>query len=64
MLPFVIAAMTMSHIVLLHHSGSSNPLGVNRNLDKSPFSPYFTSKDIVGVLCFFAILSGVVFWFS
>jgi ubiquinol-cytochrome c reductase cytochrome b subunit len=34
----------------LHETGSSNPLGTNSNLDKIPFHPYFSSKDILGIL--------------
>lgn len=46
--PFVVAAATMVHILFLHQTGSSNPLGLVRNIDKVPFHPYFTFKDIVG----------------
>jgi len=41
--------------VFLHETGSSNPLGVNSNLDKSPFHPYFSTKDAVGFLVFFLV---------
>lgn len=46
--PFVVAAATIVHILFLHQTGSSNPLGLVRNIDKVPFHPYFTFKDIVG----------------
>nr|YP_665523.1 cytochrome b [Campodea fragilis]ABF49573.1 cytochrome b [Campodea fragilis] len=49
-LPFIIAAMVMIHLLFLHETGSSNPLGTNSNLDKMPFHPYFSSKDILGML--------------
>jgi len=32
----------------LHQTGSNNPLGLNRNIDKLPFHPYFTIKDLLG----------------
>nr|YP_009351103.1 cytochrome b [Globitermes globosus]AQP28567.1 cytochrome b [Globitermes globosus] len=48
LLPFVIAAMAMIHLLFLHQTGSNNPLGLNKNTDKIPFHPYFTVKDIVG----------------
>nr|WMY24207.1 cytochrome b [nr. Quasitermes sp.] len=48
LLPFVIAAMAMVHLLFLHQTGSNNPLGLNKNTDKIPFHPYFTTKDIVG----------------
>ncbi|YP_009390195.1 cytochrome b (mitochondrion) [Hermetia illucens] len=49
-LPFIVAAMTMIHLLFLHQTGSNNPLGVNSNIDKIPFHPYFTFKDIVGFI--------------
>nr|YP_009720757.1 cytochrome b [Athalia icar]QGL07075.1 cytochrome b [Athalia icar] len=48
--PFIILAMVIIHLFYLHQTGSSNPLGTNSNLDKIPFHPYFTFKDIVGFL--------------
>nr|YP_010371606.1 cytochrome b [Halidaya aurea]UOW81234.1 cytochrome b [Halidaya aurea] len=47
-LPFIVLASTMIHILFLHQTGSNNPLGLNSNSDKIPFHPYFTYKDIVG----------------
>nr|WMY24141.1 cytochrome b [Nasutitermes sp.]WMY24179.1 cytochrome b [Nasutitermes sp.]WMY24194.1 cytochrome b [Nasutitermes sp.] len=48
LLPFIIAAMAMIHLLFLHQTGSNNPLGLNKNTDKIPFHPYFTVKDIFG----------------
>nr|QRC77975.1 cytochrome b [Pennahia anea] len=50
--PFIVAAMTLLHLLFLHETGSNNPLGVNSDSDKIPFHPYFTYKDLLG----FAIL--------
>uniref|UniRef100_D0PRA7 Cytochrome b n=11 Tax=Rastrelliger TaxID=70445 RepID=D0PRA7_RASBR len=50
--PFVIAAMTILHLLFLHETGSNNPMGLNSNADKISFHPYFTYKDALG----FAIL--------
>nr|AYW52179.1 cytochrome b [Anthicidae sp. 1 ACP-2013] len=50
LLPFIITAMVMIHLLFLHQTGSSNPLGINSNIDKIPFHPYFTFKDIVGFI--------------
>nr|YP_006503868.1 cytochrome b [Elodia flavipalpis]AFA46598.1 cytochrome b [Elodia flavipalpis] len=47
-LPFIVLATTMIHILFLHETGSNNPMGLNSNIDKIPFHPYFTFKDIVG----------------
>nr|AOQ30566.1 cytochrome b [Cynoscion regalis]WNH22933.1 cytochrome b [Cynoscion regalis] len=52
LLPFIVAAATLLHLLFLHETGSNNPLGLNSDTDKIPFHPYFTYKDILG----FAIL--------
>nr|YP_009327752.1 cytochrome b [Armillifer agkistrodontis]APB92076.1 cytochrome b [Armillifer agkistrodontis] len=46
-IPFVMMFLTMTHLFTLHLTGSSNPLGTNSNLDKIPFNPYFTTKDLL-----------------
>lgn len=56
-LPFLTAAATLVHILFLHQSGANNPLGLLRQLDKIPFHPYFTFKDVIG---FAVILVGLV----
>nr|YP_010258361.1 cytochrome b [Neocentrocnemis stali]AGO28037.1 cytochrome b [Neocentrocnemis stali] len=50
LLPFIIAALTMIHLLFLHQTGSNNPMGLNSNFDKIPFHPYFSIKDIMGVI--------------
>nr|WEV93812.1 cytochrome b [Herpetogramma luctuosalis] len=57
-LPFIILMMTMIHLLFLHQTGSNNPLGINSNLDKIPFHPFFTFKDMIGfiVILFLLIL--------
>nr|YP_010239071.1 cytochrome b [Phrosinella nasuta]QTF74305.1 cytochrome b [Phrosinella nasuta] len=55
-LPFIVLAMTMIHILFLHETGSNNPIGLNSNIDKIPFHPYFTFKDIVGFIIMLMIL--------
>nr|ABM69211.1 cytochrome b [Amphilophus istlanus] len=52
LLPFIIAAMTMIHLIFLHETGSTNPAGLNSDTDKISFHPYFSFKDLLG----FAIL--------
>nr|YP_003848771.1 cytochrome b [Bactrocera minax]ADL14722.1 cytochrome b [Bactrocera minax] len=49
-LPFIVLAMTMIHLLFLHQTGSNNPVGLNSNMDKIPFHPYFSFKDIVGFI--------------
>nr|YP_008081538.1 cytochrome b [Erynnis montanus]AGJ72737.1 cytochrome b [Erynnis montanus] len=48
--PFIVMMLTMIHLLFLHQTGSNNPLGINSNLDKIPFHPYFTFKDLIGVI--------------
>ncbi|KAK2873257.1 hypothetical protein Q8A73_024530 [Channa argus] len=50
--PFLIAAFTIIHLLFLHETGSTNPVGLNSDADKIPFHPYFSYKDLLG----FAIL--------
>nr|YP_009948203.1 cytochrome b [Pieris napi]YP_010312440.1 cytochrome b [Pieris napi napi]QOH97371.1 cytochrome b [Pieris napi]ULF46721.1 cytochrome b [Pieris napi napi] len=56
LMPFIILAMTMIHLLFLHQTGSNNPLGTNSNLDKIPFHPYFTFKDLIGFIIMMFIL--------
>nr|QGU85628.1 cytochrome b [Paracercion v-nigrum] len=49
-LPFIVAAATMVHLLFLHQTGSNNPMGLNSDSDKIPFHPYFSWKDIVGFI--------------
>lgn len=55
-LPFIVLAATLIHILFLHETGSNNPIGLNSNTDKIPFHPYFTFKDIVGFIVITIIL--------
>lgn len=48
--PFIVSALVIIHLLFLHQTGSNNPLGTKRNIDKLPFHPYFSFKDIVGFL--------------
>nr|ASM82641.1 cytochrome b [Bittacus planus] len=57
LLPFIVAAATMIHLLFLHQTGSNNPIGLNSNLDKIPFHPYFTYKDLTGFIILTMILT-------
>lgn len=57
LIPFVITALVMIHLLFLHQTGSNNPLGLNRNIDKIPFHPYFSFKDLVGFLIIIIAIS-------
>nr|ARH54440.1 cytochrome b [Lebia chlorocephala] len=57
LLPFMIVAMVMIHLLFLHQMGSNNPLGLNSNIDKIPFHPYFSFKDIMGFIILMMFLT-------
>ena len=70
--PIVLLGLVVAHIAALHTVGSNNPDGVeikkNKGadgipLDGIPFHPYYTVKDIVGVVVFLFLFSIVVFYF-
>nr|AUW54117.1 cytochrome b [Sicista kluchorica]AUW54118.1 cytochrome b [Sicista kluchorica] len=59
-LPFIITALAMIHLIFLHETGSNNPTGLNSDADKIPFHPYYTTKDFLGFLFMFSILLALV----
>nr|BDF88181.1 cytochrome b [Pseudorasbora pugnax] len=62
LLPFVIAAATVIHLLFLHETGSNNPAGLNSDADKISFHPYFSYKDLLGfVLMLLALTSLALF---
>jgi ubiquinol-cytochrome c reductase cytochrome b subunit len=70
-LPLVLVGLVFVHIVALHAVGSNNPDGVDikkvkgpdgKPLDGIPFHPYYTVKDLVGVMVFLIFFSVVVFF--
>uniref|UniRef100_A0A0X8E988 Cytochrome b n=2 Tax=Pongo abelii TaxID=9601 RepID=A0A0X8E988_PONAB len=56
MLPFIITALTTLHLLFLHETGSNNPLGIPSHSDKITFHPYYSIKDILGLLLFLLAL--------
>ncbi len=70
--PLVLLALVAAHLVALHEVGSNNPDGVEIKkkkdpvthipLDGIPFHPYYTVKDILGVVVFLMVFSAVVFF--
>jgi ubiquinol-cytochrome c reductase cytochrome b subunit len=62
-LPFVLAALALMHLIVLHDSaGSGNPLGVSGNYDRLAFAPYFIFKDLITIFLFIVVLSVFVFF--
>jgi len=70
-LPLALVFLVLAHLMALHEVGSNNPDGIEIHehkdpqghpLDGIPFHPYYTVKDIVGVVGFLLIFSGVIFY--
>nr|AXS64997.1 cytochrome b [Cerambycidae sp. 2 KM-2017] len=60
--PFIVAALVVIHLLFLHQTGSSNPLGTKSDIDKISFHPYFTLKDVVGFLIMTFALTALTLW--
>ncbi|MBU6469591.1 MAG: cytochrome b N-terminal domain-containing protein [Gammaproteobacteria bacterium] len=70
--PLVLLGLVLFHLIALHEVGSNNPDGVEIKkhkdpatgipLDGIPFHPYYTIKDITGVIVFIAIFSAIIFF--
>jgi ubiquinol-cytochrome c reductase cytochrome b subunit len=58
-LPLVLCAIVGLHIILLHSTGSSNPLGIQVNY--KTFHPYWTYKDVYGLVFVFIVWGYLVF---
>nr|APQ47860.1 cytochrome b [Carcharodon carcharias]ARM57717.1 cytochrome b [Carcharodon carcharias]ARM58198.1 cytochrome b [Carcharodon carcharias]ARM58835.1 cytochrome b [Carcharodon carcharias]ARM59030.1 cytochrome b [Carcharodon carcharias] len=56
LLPFLITALMIIHILFLHETGSNNPMGLNSDMDKISFHPYFIYKDALGFLSLLILL--------
>ena len=70
-IPLVLVVLVFVHIVALHKVGSNNPDGIEIKkkkhangipLDGIPFHPYYTVKDLVGVIVFLMVFAAVVFF--
>ncbi|MEO1766246.1 cytochrome b [Thiobacter aerophilum] len=71
-LPLVLIALVFVHLVALHEVGSNNPDGIEIKkkkdpktgipLDGIPFHPYYTVKDIFGVVVFLIVFSAIIFF--
>nr|QDH52387.1 cytochrome b [Gordius sp. VVA-2019] len=49
-LPFVLLALSLSHLILLHDKGSNNPLGIPSNTMKTSFHVLYTWKDVAAFI--------------
>jgi len=60
--PFILIALVVLHLLLLHEYHSNNPIGINFSVDGINFFPYFIYKDLLGVLIFLLIFLIFVFF--
>jgi len=63
LLPFLLAALVVAHLLALHTHGSNNPNGITSSIDRYAFHPYFIFKDLVTIFAFLLALSVIVFYF-
>jgi ubiquinol-cytochrome c reductase cytochrome b subunit len=63
LLPFIILALAIVHILLLHEFGSNNPLGIDAYPDAVYLTPYYTIKDLLSIV-FFLIFFGFFVYFT
>lgn len=49
-LPLAIVVVVGLHFLYLHEGGSNNPLGIRRDVLAVRFHPFYTSKDVVGLV--------------
>ncbi|MCX7171382.1 MAG: cytochrome bc complex cytochrome b subunit, partial [Proteobacteria bacterium] len=71
LVPLVLLGLVAAHILALHEVGSNNPDGIEIKkhkdangipLDGIPFHPYYTVKDIVGMVVFLMVFSFIIFF--
>jgi len=69
--PLVLLGLVVAHIIALHEVGSNNPDGVEIKqikddegipVDGIAFHPYYSVKDLVGVIVFLFIFSIILFY--
>lgn len=69
--PLVLLGLVVAHIIALHEVGSNNPDGIEikkvkgkdgKPLDGIPFHPYYTVKDLLGVMVFLIFFALVIFF--
>ena len=71
-LPILLITLVVVHVLALHEVGSNNPDGIEIKKNKDPktgipvdgipFHPYYSVKDIVGVVGFLIVFFGIIFF--
>jgi len=62
--PMMIVLLVVLHVMALHKVGSNNPDGIDidKKKDGIPFHPFYTVKDLVGVIVFLFVFAFVIFF--
>lgn len=69
--PLILLGLVVAHLIALHEVGSNNPDGIEIKANKDengipkdgiPFHPYYTVKDIFGVVVFLFVCSIILFY--
>lgn len=63
--PFIIAALSLAHLITLHQVGGSNPMGIDSvsSVSLVNFHPYYSFKDLFGFVLAISLLLFLVFFF-
>ncbi len=61
-LPFILLALIILHLINLHKKGSRNPVGIRINSSKIQFYPYFIYRDLLGILILIIIILLIIFF--
>ena len=61
LMPFILAALVISHILILHEVKSNNPIGIN-SPDYIQFTPYYTIKDLFGAVTFWLFFASFLYY--
>lgn len=61
-IPIILTALVILHLVLLHSTGSNKPIGRNNKIDIINFHPFFSRKDLpsIVVILMFLILFCII----
>lgn len=64
-LPFVLSFLVILHLIFLHENGSRNRIGLNRDIDKLSFHPYFSLKDLlfISIILILSLITSFFFPF-
>ena len=64
LLPFILVALVILHLLTLHQNASNNPIGIESIGNETiRFHPYYTSKDLIGFIIYFLLLSLIIFYY-